>query len=85
MPGQQVYPAPGGGQPQGSQQGNQQGNQRAPQGPYAGHGLGTDLFSIAGPPEKQSKGSRNGMLVLMGVAAAAAVVIAILIVAFITS
>ncbi|PZG06768.1 serine/threonine-protein kinase [Nonomuraea aridisoli] len=75
-PGQQVYPAPGGGQPQG--------NQQVPQGPYAGHGLGTDLFNIAGPPEQQSKGSRNGMLVLMAVAAGAAVVIAILIVAFIT-
>ncbi|MFG2076662.1 serine/threonine-protein kinase [Nonomuraea maritima] len=58
---------------------------QAPEGPYAGHGLGTDLFAIAGPPEKESKGSRNGMLLLMGVAAAAAVLIAILIVAFITS
>jgi hypothetical protein len=49
------------------------------------HGLGTDLFSIAGQPEPQSKGNRNGMLVLMAVAAAAAVVIAILIVALLSS
>ncbi|MER6946325.1 protein kinase [Nonomuraea sp. NPDC000554] len=48
-------------------------------------GLGTDLFAIAGQPEQRDGGNRNGMLVLMGVAAGAAVVIAILIVAVISS
>ncbi|WP_336208025.1 serine/threonine-protein kinase [Nonomuraea sp. LPB2021202275-12-8] len=48
------------------------------------HGLGTDLFAIAGQPEQRSSGNRNGMLVLMAVAAAAAVVIAILIVALLS-
>ncbi|MEU0569417.1 protein kinase [Nonomuraea sp. NPDC005983] len=47
-------------------------------------GLGTDLFAIAGQPEQRDGGNRNGMLVLMGVAAGAAVVIAILIVAIIS-
>ncbi|MER6577393.1 hypothetical protein ABT267_16920, partial [Nonomuraea sp. NPDC001023] len=54
-------------------------------GPHQGQGLGTDLFAIAGPPEKPQAGNRNGMLVLMAVAAAAAVVIAVLIVALISS
>ncbi|YCK34421.1 protein kinase domain-containing protein [Actinomadura sp. ATCC 39365] len=54
-------------------------------GPHQGQGLGTDLFAIAGPPEKPPAGNRNGMLVLMAVAAAAAVVIAVLIVALISS
>ncbi|MEV0148509.1 MULTISPECIES: protein kinase [unclassified Nonomuraea] len=47
-------------------------------------GLGTDLFAIAGPEERPS-GNRTGMLVLMAVAAAAAVMIAILIVAILSS
>ncbi|TXK38360.1 serine/threonine-protein kinase [Nonomuraea sp. C10] len=46
-------------------------------------GLGTDLFSIVGPEQRPS--NRTGMLVLMGVAAAAAVVIAILVVALLTN
>ncbi|MEV4397576.1 protein kinase [Nonomuraea sp. NPDC049607] len=54
-------------------------------GPHQGQGLGTDLFAIAGQPEKPPAGNRNGMLVLMAVAAAAAVVIAVLIVALISS
>ncbi|GAA3663991.1 hypothetical protein GCM10022224_029970 [Nonomuraea antimicrobica] len=66
--------------------------QMPPQGPpqrpgqfHQGQGLGTDLFAIAGPPEKRPAGNRNGMLVLMAVAAAAAVVIAVLIVALFSS
>ncbi|MFI6788644.1 protein kinase [Nonomuraea sp. NPDC050383] len=47
-------------------------------------GLGTDLFAIAGPEERPA-GNRTGMLVLMAVAAAAAVMIAILIVAILSS
>ncbi|MFC6363877.1 serine/threonine-protein kinase [Nonomuraea thailandensis] len=88
-PGQQVYPvpAPPPGQPQPQPQpqpGPQQPMpQQGPQGrQFGGHGLGTDLFAIAGPPEEKGPaGNRNGMLVLMAVAAAAAVVIAVLIVA----
>ncbi|GAA3111458.1 hypothetical protein [Nonomuraea salmonea] len=67
----------------------QQPGQPQPVGPQQGisesHGLGTDLFAIAGPEEKQPAGNRNGMLVLMAVAAAAAVVIAVLIVALFSS
>jgi hypothetical protein len=90
-PGLQVYPPA---QQQGRQPGPMpyQGGQQPfqpPMGPPPerpdSHGLGTDLFSIAGRPEPQSKGNRNGMLVLMAVAAAAAVVIAILIVALLSS
>ncbi|MET8869782.1 hypothetical protein ABZW11_43200 [Nonomuraea sp. NPDC004580] len=81
-PGQQVYPVPP------PQPGRQPG-QPQPVGPQQGisesHGLGTDLFAIAGPEEKQPAGNRNGMLVLMAVAAAAAVVIAVLIVALFSS
>ena len=47
-------------------------------------GLGTELFAIAGQAEQRPTGNRNGMLVLMGVAAAAAVVIAILVVALLS-
>ncbi|GAA2209849.1 hypothetical protein GCM10009850_053080 [Nonomuraea monospora] len=88
-PGQQVYPvpAPPAGQPQQQQQPPsgppRQGVQNGPQ--MGGHGLGTDLFAIAGQPEKPPAGNRNGMLVLMAVAAAAAVVIAVLIVALFSS
>ncbi|MFI9594195.1 protein kinase [Nonomuraea sp. NPDC052265] len=98
-PGQQVYPptqqppqpmqqqGPGQGGPQ---QGRpQQGRPGQPvphqSGPHQGQGLGTDLFAIAGQPEKPPAGNRNGMLVLMAVAAAAAVVIAVLIVALLSS
>ncbi|GAB2946440.1 protein kinase [Nonomuraea fastidiosa] len=89
-PGQQVYPVPPGqqgSQPNAQQQGPQQPGQQPPgrQQPGQSHGLGTDLFAIAGPPEKQTPANRNGMLILMAVAAAAAVVIAILIVAFFSS
>jgi hypothetical protein len=91
-PGQQVYPvpAPPPGQPQqqsGPPQMMPQQPQQGPQGQqFGGHGLGTDLFAIAGPPEeKRPAGNRNGMLVLMAVAAAAAVVIAVLIVALFSS
>ncbi|MFI7534589.1 serine/threonine-protein kinase [Streptosporangium sp. NPDC049376] len=75
-----------------------------PQGPWApagqpgdgvrSHGLGTDLFAIAGQngpsaqngqaPQRKSSGSRAGVLVLMGVAAVALVVIVILGVSFLT-
>ncbi|TYB62683.1 protein kinase [Nonomuraea sp. PA05] len=87
-PGQQVYPvpAPPAGQPQQQQPPSgppRQGAQNGPQ--MGGHGLGTDLFAIAGQPEKPPAGNRNGMLVLMAVAAAAAVVIAVLIVALFSS
>ncbi|MFF0773977.1 protein kinase [Nonomuraea wenchangensis] len=95
-PGQQVYPPanpPSGRQPdtapnqappqqQPPHFGPQQGG---PQVPFEGQGLGTDLFSIAGPAEQKQTGNRNGMLVLMAVAAAAAVVIAVLIVALFSS
>ncbi|MER7366677.1 serine/threonine protein kinase [Nonomuraea wenchangensis] len=94
-PGQQVYPpasTPSGRQPdtapnqappqQPPHFGPQQGG---PQVPFEGQGLGTDLFSIAGPEEQKQTGNRNGMLVLMAVAAAAAVVIAVLIVALFSS
>ncbi|MEZ7127935.1 protein kinase [Nonomuraea sp. AD125B] len=95
-PGQQVYPPanpPAGRQPdtapnpappqqQPPHFGPQQGG---PQVPFEGQGLGTDLFSIAGPAEQKPTGNRNGMLVLMAVAAAAAVVIAVLIVALFSS
>ncbi|MGW4793098.1 protein kinase domain-containing protein [Nonomuraea sp. NPDC004297] len=91
-PGQQVYPvpAPPAGQPRpGPQQQPMMPPQPPPQqgGPrqFGGHGLGTDLFAIAGPEEKKPAGNRNGMLVLMAVAAAAAVVIAVLIVALFSS
>ncbi|MGW3345054.1 protein kinase domain-containing protein [Nonomuraea rubra] len=89
-PGQQVYPvpAPPPGQPQPQSGPPQQlPHQQGPQGQqFGGHGLGTDLFAIAGPPEEQRPaGNRNGMLVLMAVAAAAAVVIAVLIVALFSS
>ncbi|MEV4106873.1 protein kinase [Nonomuraea sp. NPDC049695] len=92
-PGQQVYPLPPqtAGRPQPApqqpampqQQGQQQQGrpQVPPQVPHQGKGLGTDLFAIAGNPEQQPTGRRNGMLVLMTVAAVAAVVIAVLIVA----
>ncbi|MFI7695646.1 protein kinase [Nonomuraea sp. NPDC049655] len=86
-PGQQ---GPGGPQQGGSMPGGP-GQSRPGQpvppaaGPHQGQGLGTDLFAIAGPPEKPQAGNRNGMLVLMAVAAAAAVVIAVLIVALISS
>ncbi|GAA3233869.1 serine/threonine-protein kinase [Nonomuraea helvata] len=92
-PGQQVYPLPPqtAGRPQPApqqpvmpqQQGQQQpGRPQVPlQVPHQGKGLGTDLFAIAGNPEQQTTGRRNGMLVLMTVAAVAAVVIAVLIVA----
>lgn len=92
-PGLQVYPPAQQPVQQGRQPGPMpyQGEQpfQPPMGPPPerpdSHGLGTDLFSIAGQPEPQSKGNRNGMLVLMAVAAAAAVVIAILIVALLSS
>ncbi|MEU1732624.1 serine/threonine-protein kinase [Streptosporangium sp. NPDC020145] len=78
--------------------------QGPPQGPWApagqpgdgvrSHGLGTDLFAIAGQngpsaqngqvPQRKSSGSRAGVLVLMGVAAVALVVIVILGVSFLT-
>ncbi|MGR6914583.1 protein kinase domain-containing protein [[Actinomadura] parvosata] len=88
-PGQQVYPvpAPPPGQPQPHPQppsGPQPQQQGGPGPQFGGHGLGTDLFAIAGPEEKPA-GNRNGMLVLMAVAAAAAVVIAVLIVALFSS
>ncbi|MFI7421885.1 protein kinase [Nonomuraea sp. NPDC049684] len=93
-PGQQG-PGQGGPQQAGPQQGGPvpggpgQGRPGQPvppaAGPHQGQGLGTDLFAIAGPPEKPQAGNRNGMLVLMAVAAAAAVVIAVLIVALISS
>ncbi|WP_113699566.1 serine/threonine-protein kinase [Nonomuraea lactucae] len=57
--------------------------QPPPERPDSG-GLGTDLFAIAGP-EQRPAGDRTGMLILMGVAAAAAVVIAILIVAVLSA
>ncbi|MEV0229984.1 protein kinase [Nonomuraea sp. NPDC050786] len=87
-PGQQVYPLPTqpAGQPQPAPQQpvmpQQQGRpQVPPQVPHQSKGLGTDLFAISGAPEQQTTGRRNGMLVLMTVAAVAAVVIAVLIVA----
>ncbi|NUW35318.1 protein kinase [Nonomuraea sp. SMC257] len=88
-------PVPPGGQPPRpvpaghavSHPGPAQGYPPGPQGPQGmsterpdSKGLGTDLFAIAGPEERPT-GNRTGMLVLMGVAAAAAVMIAILIVA----
>ncbi|GAA2283451.1 hypothetical protein GCM10010149_30550 [Nonomuraea roseoviolacea subsp. roseoviolacea] len=88
-------PVPPGGQPPRpvpaghamSHPGGAQGFPPGPQGPQGmamerpdSKGLGTDLFAIAGPEERPT-GNRTGMLVLMGVAAAAAVMIAILIVA----
>ncbi|WP_219504970.1 serine/threonine-protein kinase [Nonomuraea ceibae] len=88
-PGLQVYPPtpqqqrpqqPAPGQPQ---QGPYPPGPQQPERPDS-HGLGTDLFAIAGPDEPAS-GNRKGMLMLMGVAAAAAVVIAILIVALLQS
>lgn len=85
-PGQQVYPPapPTAGQPPSGPQ--QQGQRPGAQGsPAESGGLGTDLFAIAGQPEKPPTGNRNGMLVLMAVAAAAAVVIAVLIVALFSS
>ncbi|WP_433434420.1 serine/threonine-protein kinase [Nonomuraea sp. CA-141351] len=86
-PGQQVYPPTGKPQPVHQQpvmppQGPQQGPQQVPR---QGKGLGTDLFAIAGNPEQKPTGNRNGMLVLMTVAAVAAVVIAVLIVALFSS
>ncbi|MFI6926586.1 serine/threonine-protein kinase [Nonomuraea spiralis] len=94
-PTQQPHPQQGpgqgvqGGPQQGPGQGGpQQGGAQRPmprQGGPQGQGLGTDLFAIAGQPEKPPAGNRNGMLVLMAVAAAAAVVIAVLIVALLSS
>ncbi|MEQ4716759.1 protein kinase [Nonomuraea sp. B19D2] len=82
-PGQQVYPVPGSatGRPQPASQPQQPPVTPRPQVPHQGKGLGTDLFAIAGNPEQKPAGRRNGMLVLMTVAAVAAVVIAVLIVA----
>lgn len=48
-------------------------------------GLGTDLFAIANTAEPPKSTNKTGMLILMGVAAAAAVVIAVLIMALLAS
>ncbi|MEV0202727.1 protein kinase [Nonomuraea sp. NPDC050691] len=75
VPAGHAMPHPGPGHPPGPQ-----GPQGMPMERPDSKGLGTDLFAIAGPEERPT-GNRTGMLILMGVAAAAAVMIAILIVA----
>ncbi|MEV4895337.1 serine/threonine-protein kinase [Nonomuraea sp. NPDC055795] len=77
-PGQQVYPPPPHMRPQ---------QQQPPQPPpiFEEKGLGTDLFAIAGTQQEPPQtGNKRGMLILMAVAAATAVIIAILIVALVS-
>ncbi|MFI6391270.1 serine/threonine-protein kinase [Nonomuraea sp. NPDC050547] len=77
-PGQQVYPPPPHMRPR---------QQQPPQPPpiFEEKGLGTDLFAIAGTQQEPPQtGNKRGMLILMAVAAATAVIIAILIVALVS-
>ncbi|MFI6296167.1 serine/threonine-protein kinase [Nonomuraea sp. NPDC050790] len=82
-PGQQVYPPPPHLRPQ--QQPPQHPQQQPPPPVFEEKGLGTDLFAIAGTAQEPPQtGNKRGMLILMAVAAATAVIIAILIVALVS-